>query len=189
MGLMMLKEKCSMTDSGWEERQKTRQLEMEACSKALSVLSSDDAHDLFTKTFNFVQTEMHSERRTQASKLLSAVGEKMQNPRLATLAMHVKLNAFTKVKEEIDGMVADLNKEQADEIKHKDFCTDEFNTNQLQTEKKTRAQSDSSAKIADLEGTITALNAAMKALKGEIAEMNVQLKSAGVDRAEAKKDF
>merc|ERR1712072_273601 len=48
--LMMLKEKCSMTDSEWEERQKTRQLEMEACSKALAVLSSDDAHDLFTKT-------------------------------------------------------------------------------------------------------------------------------------------
>merc|ERR1711966_585563 len=75
--LMMLKEKCSMTDGEWEERQKTRQLEMEACSKALAVLSSDDAHDLFTKTFNpaFVQKEssMHSERRTQASKLLSAI--------------------------------------------------------------------------------------------------------------------
>merc|ERR1719498_1005776 len=28
--LMMLKEKCSMTDAEWEERQKTRQLEMEA---------------------------------------------------------------------------------------------------------------------------------------------------------------
>merc|ERR1712084_164262 len=65
--LMMLKEKCSMTDGEWEERQKTRQLEMEACSKALAVLSSDDAHDLFTKTFNpaFVQTEqkMRSARR------------------------------------------------------------------------------------------------------------------------------
>merc|ERR1711972_825464 len=46
--LMMLKEKCSMTDKECEERQKTRQLEMEACSKALAVLSGDDAHDLFT---------------------------------------------------------------------------------------------------------------------------------------------
>merc|ERR1719399_2101495 len=50
--LMMLKEKCASTDAEWEERQKTRQLEMEACSKALAVLSSDDAHDTFTKTFN-----------------------------------------------------------------------------------------------------------------------------------------
>ena len=65
----MLKEKCSGTDAEWEERQKTRQLEMEACSKALAVLSSDDAHDLFTKTFNpaFVQTSMSAERRATAS--------------------------------------------------------------------------------------------------------------------------
>merc|ERR1712137_1302344 len=33
--LLMLKEKCASTDAEWEERQKTRQLEMEACSKAL----------------------------------------------------------------------------------------------------------------------------------------------------------
>merc|ERR1712039_314824 len=50
--LMMLKDKCQMTDKEWEERQKTRQAEMQAVSKALSILSSDDAHDLFTRTFN-----------------------------------------------------------------------------------------------------------------------------------------
>merc|ERR1719272_2376217 len=48
--LLMLKEKCSMTDSEWEARQKARSIEMEACSKALSILTSDDAHDTFTKT-------------------------------------------------------------------------------------------------------------------------------------------
>merc|ERR1719465_161038 len=78
--LMMLKEKCSMTDSEWEERQKTRQLEMEAVSKALAVLSGDDAHDLFTKTFNpaLVQANsaMVSERRAKASKLLLTVAHK-----------------------------------------------------------------------------------------------------------------
>merc|ERR1740115_61022 len=67
--LMMLKEKCAMTDSEWEERQKTRQLEMEAVSKALAVLSGDDAHDLFTKTFNpallQVATVSHSDRASE----------------------------------------------------------------------------------------------------------------------------
>ena len=74
---------------------------MEACSKALAVLSSDDAHDLFTKTFNpsFLQKEsaQHAERRAQASTLLSSVAQKMQNPRLATLAVRVRLDAFTRV--------------------------------------------------------------------------------------------
>jgi hypothetical protein len=110
--LMMLKEKCSMTDSEWEERQKTRQLEMEACSKALAVLSSDDAHDLFTKTFNpsFVQKESssNSDRRSQAMRLLKSVAKKTGNPRLATLAEAVKLDAFVRVKKAIDDMVVQL---------------------------------------------------------------------------------
>merc|ERR1711988_1740408 len=89
--LMMLKEKCSMTDAEWEERQKTRQEEMEAVSKALAILSTDDAHDLFTKTFNpsLLQKEnsMNSQRRSLASKVLSDVARKSNNPRLATLAV------------------------------------------------------------------------------------------------------
>jgi len=191
--LMMLKEKCSMTDSEWEERQKTRQLEMEACSKALAVLSSDDAHDLFTKTFNpsLLQKEnsMHSERRSQASKLLAAVATKTQNPRLATLAVRVRLDAFTRVKKAIDDMVAQLLKEKEDEIKHKDFCVEEFNTNELQTEKKERAKQDLTAKIEDLELTIKQLTEAIDQLKAEVAEMQVQMKRAGEDREKENKEF
>merc|ERR1719484_96214 len=190
---MMLKEKCSMTDAEWEERQKTRQLEMEAVSKALAVLSTDDAHDLFTKTFNpsLLQkaNAMHSERRAQASSLLSAVAKKLQNPRLATLAVRVRLDAFTRVKKAIDDMVTQLLKEKEDEIKHKDFCVEEFNTNQLQTEKKEREKEDLLAKIEDLEMTIKALAEAIEALKAEIAEMQVQLKRAGEDREKENKEF
>jgi len=182
-----------MTDSEWEERQKTRQLEMEACSKALAVLSSDDAHDLFTKTFNpsLLQKEnsMHSERRAQASKLLSAVARKMNNPRLATLAVRVRLDAFTRVKKAIDDMVAQLLKEKEDEIKHKDFCVEEFNTNEMQTEKKERSKQDLTAKIEDLEQTIKALTEAIDKLKAEIAEMQVQMKRAGEDREKENKEF
>merc|ERR1719331_1978427 len=188
---MMLKEKCSMTDAEWEERQKTRQLEMEACSKALAVLSSDDAHDLFTKTFNpsFVQKEMHSERRTEASDLLAAVAKKVQNPRLATLAVRVRLDAFTRVKKAIDDMVSQLLKEKADEIKHRDFCVEEFNTNELQTEKKDRAKQDLTAKIEDLENTMKSLTDAINQLKSEVAEMQVQMKRAGEDREKENKEF
>merc|ERR1712106_1169655 len=190
--LMMLKEKCSMTDGEWEERQKTRQLEMEACSKALAVLSSDDAHDLFTKTFNpsllEKETAMHSERRAQASKLLSAVAQKLQNPRLATLAVRVRLDAFTRVKKAIDDMAAQLLKEKEDEIKHKDFCVDEFNTNELQTEKKERSKEDLTAKIEDLDSTIDQLTKAIDTLKSEVSEMQVQMKRAGEDREKENKE-
>merc|ERR1712079_777653 len=191
--LMMLKEKCSMTDKEWEERQKTRQLEMEAVSKALAVLSGDDAHDLFTRTFNpaLVQTEaaVTSKRREQASKLLSRVAKKLNSPRLSALAYKVRLDAFTRVKKAIDDMIALLMQEKADEIKHKDFCVDEFNTNQLQTEKKEREKTDLIAKIEDLEMTIKALTEAIEKLKSEIAEMQLQMKRAGEDREKENKEF
>merc|ERR1712087_194517 len=132
--LMMLKEKCQMTDKEWEERQKTRQQEMEAVSKALAFLSSDDAHDLFTRTFNPAllqeETNVQSKRRTQAAAVLKAIADKLRSPRLANLAVQVRLDAFTRVKKAIDDMIAQLLVEKADEIKHKDFCVDEFNTNQ-----------------------------------------------------------
>merc|ERR1711879_1027944 len=181
------------TDKEWEERQKTRQLEMEAVSKALAILSGDDAHDLFTRTFNpaLLQEEsrVQSERRSEASKLLKAVAEKHNNPKLATLAYKVRLDAFTRVKKAIDDMIAQLLKEKEDEIKHKDFCVDEFNTNQLQTEKKEREKQDLIAKIEDLELTIKTLTEEIEALKAEIAEMQVQLKRAGENREKENKEF
>merc|ERR1719197_746003 len=190
---MMLKEKCSMTDKEWEERQKTRQLEMEAVSKALAVLSSDDAHDLFTRTFNPALLQAaaakHSERRAHASNVLAVVAERFHNPRLASLAVKVRLDAFERVKKAIDDMVAQLTKDKADEIKHKDFCVDELNTNQLTTEKKEREKQDFIAKIEDEEMTIDQLTKAIAALKAEIAEMQVQLKRAGEDREKQNKEF
>merc|ERR1712037_230818 len=189
--LMMLKEKCSMTDKEWEERQKTRQLEMEAVSKALAVLSGDDAHDLFTRTFNpaLLQVDRQDSRRARASQLLSSVAKRLNNPKLSNLAYKVRLDAFTRVKKAIDDMVAQLLKEKADEIKHKDFCVEEFNTNQLQTEKKERHKEDLLAKIEDLELTIKSLTDAIASLKSEIEEMQVQMKRAGEDREKENKDF
>merc|ERR1719420_2897466 len=121
--------------------------------------------------------------------MLAAVAKKMNNPRLATLATQVRLDAFTRVKKAIDDMIAQLLKEKEDEIKHKDFCVDEFNTNQLQTEKKEREKEDLLAKIEDLEMTIKQLTSDIGTLKSEIAELQVQMKRAGEDREKENKEF
>merc|ERR1712115_381306 len=139
----------------------------------------------------FVQTESraNSERRSKAAAVLASVAKKLNSPRLSAIAAKVRLDAFTRVKKAIDDMVAQLLKEKADEIKHKDFCVDEFNTNQLQTEKKDREKQDLIAKIEDLELTIKTLTEEIEALKAEIAEMQVQLKRAGENREKENKEF
>jgi hypothetical protein len=195
--LMMLKEKCALTDKEFNERTKTRQLEMEAVSKAMTILSGDDAHDLFARTFNglqapsFLQSKatQHSKRRQQASKLLISVASKTHNPKMAQLAIRVKLDAFTKVKKAIDDMIAMLLQEKADEIKHKDFCTDELNTNQLQTEKKTREKLDLEAHIEDLENKIKKLTDEILTLEAEVADLQLELKRVSEDREKASSEF
>jgi chromosome segregation ATPase len=168
-------------------------MEIEACSKALAVLSSDEAHDLFTKTFNpaFMQeaSKSHSERRAQASKVLMAAAKKLNAPRLSAIAMKVKLDAFEKVKKAIDDMVAQLLTEKKDEIKHKDFCVEEFNTNQLQTEKKESEKADLIALIEDLTLTIKTLGQEIDTLKSEVATMNREMKAAGEERDAQNKEF
>merc|ERR1719331_306534 len=104
--LMNLKETCQMTDQEWEERQKSRAEEIKAVSEALAILSSDEAHDTFTSTFNFVQVTARARAtraRDSASKMLFSAAKKYANPRLAALATRMRLDAFTKVKAAIDG--------------------------------------------------------------------------------------
>merc|ERR1719331_2237184 len=86
-------------------------------------------------------------------------------------------------------MVGQLVKEKADEIKRKDFCVDELNKNEQQTESKVRAKSDVKAKIADLRQTRKELTEAIDKLKSEIGENQKQLKRAGVDRKNENKEF
>jgi hypothetical protein len=170
-----------MTDKEWSARQKTRTEEVAAVGKAIEILSGDDAHDTFTRTFNFAQIAMKSSEkavRTQAAAVLL----KVHTPRLEMIAQKVKLDAFTKVKKAIDDMIAALIQEKADEIKHKDFCNSEFNANEKETESKTRDKTDLEAKIDQLEAEIDALAKAIAALQAEIAEMQVQMKRAGEDR-------
>merc|ERR1719314_36306 len=189
----MLKEKCANMDQEFEERTKTRQLEIQAVSKALAFLSSDEAHDLFTRTFNpaLVQTRstLHSKRRAQVSTVLATAAQKFQDPRLSALATQARLDAFTKVKKSIQDMVDKLIKEKEDEIKHKDFCIEEINNNERDTEMKERDRDDLIAKIDDLSMQIDTLSKAIEVLKAEVAEMQVQMKRAGEDREKANKEF
>merc|ERR1719316_1045323 len=188
-----LRAQCSQMDAEWEARSKVRAEEMEAVAKALEILSGDDAHDLFTKTFNFIQMrEAKSKqqmRRGKASKLLASFARKTHNPKLMTLALRIRLDAFTKVKKAIDDLLADLMKQQADEVKLKDYCNEALNENTRQTQDKERTKKSLEATIEDLTMTIEELTESIATLKAEIKEMEFQKKRAGEDREKENVEF
>merc|ERR1712185_695711 len=124
-------EQCAIFDEQYEERTKTRQLEIQAVTKATAFLSSDEAQDLVSRTFSFVQTSQSSKRnRDKVVNVLKDLAMQSRDPRISALAIHARLDAFTKVKKSIQDMIDTLAKEQEDEVQHKDFCVEETNTNE-----------------------------------------------------------
>merc|ERR1719409_2668345 len=100
--LMNLKETCQMTDQEYAERTKTRAEEIKAVSEALAILSSDDAHDTFTSTFNFVQIGKKSKREVAAA-MIAASARDTHNPKMSALASRMRLDGFANLLGDIDG--------------------------------------------------------------------------------------
>merc|ERR550537_793669 len=187
---MNLKETCQMTDQEFEERTKTRAEEIKAVSEALAILSSDDAHDTFTSTFNFIQrSQKKSSTRERAEKILLKAAKKTGDQKVLKLSSRVLLDGFQKVSDDIDGMIADLKKEKEEDVKMKDFCIEALHKNEVAIEMKARDIEQLDAKIATLTAEIAELAKSIEALTAEIAEMQVQLKRAGEDRELENKDF
>merc|ERR1719399_219815 len=86
-------------------------------------------------------------------------------------------------------MVAVLKKDQADEVKHRDFCVEEFDENEKQTLVKNNEIKDLEGLIAKSEATMKTLTEEMAALKDSIAEMQKQMKKASEDRELENKEF
>jgi len=179
--LLNLKETCSSSDSQWEERQRERMEEITAVQKALAILSSDEARDNFSKTFNFLQTNSRNVR-SQVASMLGAVAAKTGNPKLATLAVAARLDAFVKVKKAIDDMVTELVAEKAAEIEHRDYCINGLNENERTTAAKVHEKGGLESKVAGLQQEVKALTDQIAELTGQIAEMNTSLERAQEDR-------
>jgi len=194
--LSNLKETCQNVDHEYEERSATRQLEIKATSEALAFLSSDEAHDLFTRSFNFVQaaSASRSALRAKVMEVLSEAAKKSADARLQMLLVRTRgdtgsVAAFAKVKKTLQTMVDNLVQEKEDEIKKRDYCIEEFTENEDNTISKKRDKSDLEAALEDLKMNIKELTSQIEDLKAAIEEAQIQLKRAGVDREKQNQEF
>jgi hypothetical protein len=194
--LVDLKERCSVSDKEWEERSKTRSLEIAAVGETIKILTDDDAHDLFGSTLGFLQ--LSSTRRTlsrtdlnreQASRLLLKTGTKSGKRALVQLAASVRLDAFTKVTDEITGMIADIEAESASEVALKDKCKAEFHKNDMEVMEIDETIKDLTTKINDLTSTIDTLEKEIAALKAEILETTIEVQRSNELRVKQNKEF
>merc|ERR1719375_1685887 len=138
------RDQCKAKSDAWDERGRLRTAELDGITKALEILTSDDARDTFLNatstraidTFgsegvdvDFVQLEESTSPRAKAYRTVKKlVGGRKENLRLARLAVAIRTATtghFDDVISSIDTMIAELKAEGAKDVDQKKWCIEE----------------------------------------------------------------
>merc|ERR1719478_1819994 len=128
-----LEKNCAAKQKEWDERCKLRQEELLALADTIKMLNDDDALELFKKTLpgssaSFVQLQVTS--ATMRAGALAAIRPVQRRGRPAVdfiaLAIEGKKGGLDMVVKMIDGLIANLKKEQDDDDKKKEYCAEQF---------------------------------------------------------------
>merc|ERR1719191_1962004 len=164
----------------YKDRKALRAGELEAISKAIGVLTSDEARDTFAKSYKsqgylqtslagvlLLQTGQRAERRS-TEEALRAVASKTGDRRLLGLAALVSQGHFDEVLKAIDEMIDTLKEEGDEDLDIKEDC-------EKTRAKKTREAILDSRSIDEMTDTVTKLLAEIAELKAEIKQKNERI--------------
>merc|ERR1719235_2803302 len=127
--------------------------------------------------------------RQKASKLLLDLALQTGSPKLSQLAIRARSDVFDKVKKAIDELTVQLKKENADEIKHRDYCIKALNDNARALDAAYHDQHRSQTKHDELDVLLKNGDEEIAALKAAIHETQIQMMKASENRKEENKDF
>jgi hypothetical protein len=108
---------------------------------------------------------------------------------LSTLAISAQLDSFTKVKEMMDTMIAELKKEQVEEVKFKSFCVKELDITEQTTYKKNVLKKDLETKIEQLQALMEKLAKEIQEAQEQIADTKTEILKASQGREAENAQF
>eukprot|EP00451_Oxyrrhis_marina_P002547 CAMPEP_0204253254 /NCGR_PEP_ID=MMETSP0468-20130131/1765_1 /ASSEMBLY_ACC=CAM_ASM_000383 /TAXON_ID=2969 /ORGANISM="Oxyrrhis marina" /LENGTH=685 /DNA_ID=CAMNT_0051226803 /DNA_START=62 /DNA_END=2119 /DNA_ORIENTATION=+ len=190
-----LEKTCSSAEAEYNARVKDRNMELEALSAALGILSSDAARDLFHASLGFAQVSQRTfqsssnKLRHHAVELLQTSVGKTNSAALLSLMVSIKMDSFTKVKKAMDEMMVELKAQNEDDLVKKESCEKDIDVNEDNTKEANVQRKKLENKISDLETTVDDLTAAINTAQQEIDEAQTSVKRAGEDRAAQNKEF
>eukprot|EP00429_Kryptoperidinium_foliaceum_P050495 CAMPEP_0176106300 /NCGR_PEP_ID=MMETSP0120_2-20121206/53345_1 /TAXON_ID=160619 /ORGANISM="Kryptoperidinium foliaceum, Strain CCMP 1326" /LENGTH=732 /DNA_ID=CAMNT_0017440423 /DNA_START=78 /DNA_END=2276 /DNA_ORIENTATION=- len=193
--LANMRKDCEHEDEEYKKRAEVRSQEQVALAETIKILTEDDARDLYDKTMSFLQVDAASTaaaRERAVSRVVSRIAKiakAHKNWALVGLAVRVRLDAFTKVKEAMDKMHAELAKQQKEEYAKWELCKKEIDRTEDDIKVGEHLKEDLDEQHLQLVNQIDQLNSEIEALKKEEQELMVALKQAGEQRKEANELF
>merc|ERR1719399_2421948 len=155
----------------WKERKRLRTEEIASISKAISILRSDDARDLFKKSFESQGGSMAllqegesrcspARRQRKASAMMRRLSGNVRSVRLAAIATAISMSTtghFDEVIAKIDEMISTLAEEEAADLEKKEQCEKDRMDNTRKAKKLSQEIDDKSAFIERKEAEIEEL--------------------------------
>eukprot|EP00747_Dinoflagellata_sp_TGD_P155036 gnl/TRDRNA2_/TRDRNA2_177551_c3_seq17.p1 gnl/TRDRNA2_/TRDRNA2_177551_c3~~gnl/TRDRNA2_/TRDRNA2_177551_c3_seq17.p1 ORF type:complete len:428 (+),score=170.21 gnl/TRDRNA2_/TRDRNA2_177551_c3_seq17:888-2171(+) len=162
---------CRAKNDEWNVRKSMREEEVKGITEAIKILTSDEVRALFAKTIkpgmsaaSFLQIDDSNSdgaklelSRNKAFAALQKQATKTRSLRLASVATSVrtaKAGHFDAVIKEIDAMKQTLKEEEANDIKKRDTCKEEYLNIESKTSDLAWKIKNNDAKIAKLEALI-----------------------------------
>lgn len=196
-----LKSECTMKTKDFHRRQEMRKGEIEAITKAMEIMSSDEvaggaqhtslaqkkAHKTAMAQLRSSGTAAQKPSQRIASKFLAEKAEKMNSRMLSLLATHASADPFGKVVKMIKDMIQRLMEQQNDEADHKAFCDAEMGTNKVTRETKSTLVTEIQAKIEELTAHVNKLAQKIVQTESSMAEIDAAMAKATEQRQAEKK--
>jgi len=186
----------------WKERKRLRTGEIAAISKAMEVLTSDDARDTFSSSQKsqtaLLQEEVDSsgcsarKRVAKAVTKLRQTAAKHNDVRLAALAVSAQLSAkghFDQIVESIDKMVTDLKAEYEEDLKTKTQCETDRMTNTKIAKQNAQAMDDETALIARKQAEIDEKQKEVEDIVAHVKELKLQMEEAQIQRTKEENEY
>jgi hypothetical protein len=165
------KQGCRAKAKEWSERSRLRTEELTGINKGLEILTSPEAQSTFAASSSTMLLQLHSRTRatrSSAFEKLRKLAAKYGNSAMAKLASKLKSGGhFDKIMVMIDEMVADLRKEEAEDIAHRDRCENQGNANKNMIEDLENEIQKHGDSITRMEDKETELKATIESLEGE----------------------
>mmetsp|Transcript_9021 Transcript_9021/g.25921 ORF Transcript_9021/g.25921 Transcript_9021/m.25921 type:complete len:708 (-) Transcript_9021:51-2174(-) len=162
-----MKEGCANKATEWSERTRLRTEELAGIDKAIAILSSDEAKEIFERSATtFMQLSaarrLDGDHRTAVVSKLTQLAAKYKSSNTAEVAHMLKSGGhFDKVMAAIDGMIAVLRQEEQEDIAHRDRC-------QNANDKSKNDVEDLHSDIEKAEQSLKHLESEMKRLEAEV---------------------
>jgi peptidoglycan hydrolase CwlO-like protein len=171
----------------WKDRQELRAGEIEAINKAIAILHSDDARDMFKSSFksqSFMQLSSSS-KKVRAADVLASAAKRSGDKRLAALAESMQTpnesmatgSHFDEVIAAIDDMVSTLKGEEETDLENKETCEKDRADDTRTAIKAARTMDERSdtvdeltTDIAEIVKTIAENEAEIKSIQEELAK-------------------